>query len=70
MRLHEATHSKASGKPKGRPAGRQNKGIAKGLEKPLDANEKSLLIKQTSSQEPPDEIEQFIAEMEKDHQGM
>jgi len=72
MRLHEATHAKPPGKVKGRPAGRQSKGINKGLIGQVDRMEDvgDFNSKQDgnmeSNEETPDEIEQFIAEMEKD----
>merc|ERR1712034_262680 len=75
MRLHEATHSKVPGKVKGRPAGRQSKGINKMVEgqekmEVSNRNEKEekqeKQEKQEINEETPDEIEQFIAEMEKD----
>jgi len=72
MRLHEATHSKVPGKVKGRPAGRQSKGINKVVEgqekmEVSNRNEKEeKQEKQEINEETPDEIEQFIAEMEKD----
>jgi len=71
MRLHEATHAKAPGKVKGRPAGRQSKGINRVMmeqEENIDVGDCNS--KQDSNletnEETPDEIEQFIAEMEKD----
>ena len=69
MRLHEATHTKGPGKVKGRPPGRQSKGISK-----IVGNQSNIEIsnqihkneKEDATEETPDEIEQFIAEMEKD----
>jgi len=65
MRLHEATHAKSPGKVKGRPAGRQSKSITKAVTS-QESMDTSNHERQVSSQETPDEIEQFIAEMEKD----
>ena len=70
MRLHEATHAKSQGKVKGRPAGRQSKGSSKVVEEQekMEIGDSNLnkVGKQEMNEETPDEIEQFIAEMEKD----
>eukprot|EP00092_Neocalanus_flemingeri_P003375 GFUD01003615.1.p1 GENE.GFUD01003615.1~~GFUD01003615.1.p1 ORF type:complete len:544 (+),score=155.34 GFUD01003615.1:41-1672(+) len=63
MRLHEATHAKSPGKVKGRPAGKQSKGISKVVE---DQEKMEMGKTEGNNEETPDEIEQFIAEMEKD----
>ena len=62
MRLHEATHTRLPGKVRGRPAGRQNKGIANAM----IGNNEQKNAKENINEGAPDEIEQFIAEMEKD----
>merc|ERR1712142_65514 len=69
MRLHEATHTKGPGKVKGRPPGRQSKGISKVVGNQTNVDVSSEIqknIKRDTNEETPDEIEQFIAEMEKD----
>ena len=70
MRLHEATHAKGPGKVKGRPLGRQSKGTSKvvtGNPENMEIDDqKNKDEKQEINEETPDEIEQFIAEMEKD----
>ena len=70
MRLHEATHAKGPGKVKGRPAGRQSKRTSKVLtgnpENMEINNQNHEYENQEINEETPDEIGQFIAEMEKD----